>query len=480
VANLRQLLALNHYQVDQVTTVAKAIDARDFSVYSAILLDIPVSGESVFEMLPRLRQHLPDLPVLVISEQPEVGRVIEAIRGHAIEYIPKPIDRDMLLGRLEQISMQEWGERGGREGDPVAGAILDSMRSHMAVLDESGKITRVNRAWREFAMANRAGSESLAEGANYFEVCARVIGDDIELARAFVAGIVDVFARRRPSFELEYPCDSPSARRWFVGRVTLLHGDSPRGVVISHVDITDRKRTEEALHASAARLKLVSRRMVDVQEQERGQLARELHDEIGQVLSAISVNLHSVKSVCDAAALSRIDESIDIVDRATRQVHNLSLDLRPRMLDDLGLVATVRWYADRQAQRAGFAVHFEIESSAARLPVELTVACFRVVQEALTNIVRHARARNVWIDLRQSDDEVDLAVRDDGAGFEIEDTRRNAVKDEHSGLLGIEERVELLGGRSDIRSQLGDGTSVHVWFPTALAPSRPVSSEGTP
>ena len=166
-------------------------------------------------------------------------------------------------------------------------------------------------------------------------------------------------------------------------------------ILVSSVirDVTERKRAEEALRNSAERLQVVSRRVVEVQEEERRHIARELHDEIGQVLSAISVNLHAVQRVCEAAARPRIEESIQIVDQATQQVRNLSLDLRPSMLDDLGLVATMRWYADRQAQRAGFTVHFTVESSGARLPAELAIACFRVAQEALTNVARHARAR---------------------------------------------------------------------------------------
>ena len=102
---------------------------------------------------------------------------------------------------------------------------------------------------------------------------------------------------------------------------------------------------------------------------------------------------------------------------------------------------------------------------AARLPAELAIACFRVVQEALTNVVRHARARHVWVELRQGDDEVDLAIRDDGVGFDPETARRGAARGESFGLLGIQERVELLGGRADIQSQPGQGTSIRVWFP---------------
>jgi signal transduction histidine kinase len=225
-------------------------------------------------------------------------------------------------------------------------------------------------------------------------------------------------------------------------------------------------------------LHALSRRVVEVQEQERRHLARELHDEIGQVLSAISINLQALKGACDAAAGSRIEDSIHIVDQAAEQVQNLSLDLRPSMLDDLGLVATLRWLVDRQAQRADLISHFIAESSGAAVPPNVTIACFRVVQEALTNVVRHARARNVWVEFRQAEDEVYLSVRDDGEGFDPGITRHRATGSASLGLLGIRERVELLGGRSEIKSQPGHGTSIRVWFPTISQPTDQNSAQG--
>jgi signal transduction histidine kinase len=244
-------------------------------------------------------------------------------------------------------------------------------------------------------------------------------------------------------------------------------------------DINERKRAEEHLRDLAARLQVLSRRLVEVQEAERHHLARELHDEIGQVLSAIGLNLHIVKSVCDAAAFPRIEDSIRIVDQATAQVRALSLDLRPAMLDDLGLTATLRWLVDREAQRAGLVAHINVRSSGAPLPPDVAVAAFRMVQESLTNVVRHARARNVWVELRQRDDELDLAIRDDGVGFDPDSACNRATRGESFGLLGIQERAALLGGRADIRSRPGHGTKIRVWLPIESPPSAEVSSDGS-
>ena len=184
-------------------------------------------------------------------------------------------------------------------------------------------------------------------------------------------------------------------------------------------DITDRKRAEEAQRQYGQRLQILSRRVVEVQEEERRHLARELHDEIGQILSAVSVNLQALKEVSDDAGGPRLEESINIVHRATEQVRNLSIDLRPLMLDDLGLVSTIRWYAAQQAQRSGFALDFVVDSSGVRLPTDLEIALYRVIQEALTNVSRHANARHVWLELHQSDEDVRLVIRDDGVGFDV-------------------------------------------------------------
>jgi PAS domain S-box-containing protein len=230
-------------------------------------------------------------------------------------------------------------------------------------------------------------------------------------------------------------------------------------------DISERRKNEEALRDSARQLQALTQQLMVAQEAERRHLARELHDEIGQVLTAISINLQALKGTVGPDAVGRIDDSIGIVDRAIKQVRNLSLDLRPSMLDDLGLEAALRWYANQQAVRAGISVQLTAHLAGQRLDAALETACFRIVQEALTNIVRHAHARAAWIELDRSDHSLSLTVRDDGSGFNAADLQARFEHGASAGLVGMRERVRLLGGELEFVSGSGRGTSVHVRLP---------------
>src|SRR5258708_4684990 len=143
------------------------------------------------------------------------------------------------------------------------------------------------------------------------------------------------------------------------------------------------------------------------------------------------------------------------------------------MLADLGLVSTLRWSADRLAQRTGVIVHFVADNTAARLPPDLAIACYRVVQEAITNIVRHARAKQVWLEFHARDDEVQLVIRDDGVGFDVSAVRLHAARGASFGVLGMQERVELLEGHFDIESKQAWGTTIRVRIPLTSTESHP-------
>jgi signal transduction histidine kinase len=238
------------------------------------------------------------------------------------------------------------------------------------------------------------------------------------------------------------------------------------GVVIQNA------RLFEQVRSGRERLRLLSQQILDIQEDERRHIARDLHDQIGQALTALKVNLQAIQRTSNSNGTynASFEESLNIIDRTIQQVRNLSLELRPSLLDDLGVVAAIRWYVDRQAQRAGFKWDFVAEPPEMRLKSDLETTCFRLVQEAITNVVRHAQASMVQIELRQLENEMELVIRDDGVGFDVREARARSANDPSLGLIGMEERVQLIGGRIEITSSSseGVGTEIRAHLPLSL------------
>jgi signal transduction histidine kinase len=214
----------------------------------------------------------------------------------------------------------------------------------------------------------------------------------------------------------------------------------------------------------------LSRRLLQTQEAERQHLARELHDEIGQVLTAIRLNLHSLQGPSGPANLERkVPETMQLVDTLLQQVRRLSLDLHPQQLDVLGLGPALRDHVNQLRDRAGLHCRFLAAQAMPRLDPAIELACFRVAQEALTNVVRHAQARTVSVELLQDAEALHLKIQDDGVGFDYAAARFGAGREGKLGLLGMEERVALVGGRLACKSQPRHGTQIHASFPLAPA-----------
>jgi PAS domain S-box-containing protein len=475
---IRALLATRH-DVTAVSNGNAAREAARLEPPDLVLSDVMMPDMDGFELLRELRAD-PDtvaVPILMLSAAVGEEDRFFGLDGGADDYLTKPFSATELTSRVDaHLALARIRQQAGEalhESEERLRQLVVLMPAAVYSCDAEGRITFYNRRAVELWGREPDLNDRYCAAWRLWRIDGTLLPhEQTPVAKCIREG---VSVRGMPIV-----IEQPKGVRVVVSLniAPLVDRQGRRvGAINVFEDITEHKRDEEALRDSSARLQALSRRVIEVQEHERRHLARELHDEIGQVLSAISVNLHTIKGVCDAAASARIEESIHIVDQATQQVHNFSLDLRPSMLDHLGLAATVRWYADRQAQRVGFAVHFAVESSVARLPGDLEIACYRVVQETLTNVARHAHARHVWIELRQGDDELVLAIRDDGVGFEPDIARHRAARGESFGLLGIQERIELLGGRAVIRSQPGEGTTIRAWFPIASPPSAHSSSE---
>ncbi|HEX2523310.1 MAG TPA: ATP-binding protein, partial [Terriglobia bacterium] len=180
------------------------------------------------------------------------------------------------------------------------------------------------------------------------------------------------------------------------------------------------------------------------------------------------LNLQRVQREGVRKSGQRLTDAISMLDSALSQVRQWSFDLRPPLLDDLGLVAALRWYVDRQV-RAFVIPHLKTPRREKRFSPEIEIACFRVAQEALTNVVRHSKAKHVWIELHEDGKGLTLGIKDDGVGFDVTVAQNRAVGGGSLGLLGMQERLRLCGGSAQITSTPGSGTSVLAVVPISLA-----------
>lgn len=258
------------------------------------------------------------------------------------------------------------------------------------------------------------------------------------------------------------------ARGDFTARTGLPHGHDELGRLTYTFDVMAQTLEQRELERKRAsgKLQALSHKLVEVQEAERRYIARELHDEIGQSLTVAEMNLQAaLRSPRTTPINARLKDSIEAIERVLEQVKNLSLNLRPSMLDDLGLEPALRWYTQRQAALSGLEAKFAADPLENRMDPVIETECFRVAQEALTNVVRHAQARSVAVELTKRNGDLHLRVRDDGVGFDVAALREQAVRGASLGLLSMEERAALAGGGLEFHSAPGQGTEVRAWFP---------------
>lgn len=211
------------------------------------------------------------------------------------------------------------------------------------------------------------------------------------------------------------------------------------------------------------RLRWLSQKLIHTQEEERRSISRELHDEIGQMLTGIRMvfgNLDETRSNPGSDFEGQLAEGKELAEQTLQMVRNLALGLRPSMLDDLGLEPALKWQAREFSRRSGIPVEFETDGSLESIPDEMRTCIYRVVQESLTNCARYSRARTVRIDLHGGLSELSLTVRDDGVGFDPDQANVRGL-----GLIGIQERIHELGGMVAVESQPGKGTALRAVIP---------------
>lgn len=269
----------------------------------------------------------------------------------------------------------------------------------------------------------------------------------------------------------------------------IARGDLREPIAPAGVDeIGQLAQSLERMRRSLAQDELLGRllkKVIAAQEEERKRLARELHDETSQQLTALGIQIDMIGRAvptASAAATARLDEAKSLVGRMIDDLHRVIYDLRPSMLDDLGLLPAIHWYAERRLMSRGITVQFEFPDGPIDLSPEARIAVFRVVQEALSNVERHAKAETVLVACDIKGDQLTIEVEDDGVGFDPEEMKQPRESGQGLGLLGMRERLSLVGGSCTIESQAGQGTRIVVQVPLAkpAAPALPPAKASVP
>jgi PAS domain S-box-containing protein len=410
------------------------------------------------KMAEALRTGVPAHDLEVVIERPDGSRITVLVN-----IVPLRNGKGELVGAMncfQDITERKRAEEAVKQAEDRIRLIIETMPTMAWSLRPDGVLDFLNQRWLDYT------GLSLEEAIK--EPTRTVHPEDIpramekwEAAKATGEAYEDEMRLRRTDGEY----------RWFLIRIVPLRDD--QGNVVqwygASTDIEDRKQAEKDLEDAHRKLKILSRRRVKVQEEERRHLARELHDEIGQALTGAKINLETAMKESNGAKSKRIDETAAILEKLLGQVRQISLDLRPSMLDDLGLVPALRSLLDQQGRRASVTVHLSAKNVPENLDAEIQTTCFRIGQEAITNAVRHANATRINVDLSCENGNLRLQVRDNGRGFDADSVQAQAVG---LGLVGIKERAVLVDARAKIISSPNNGTTVEVSLPLTFLPER--------
>ncbi len=410
-------------------------------------------------------------------------------------------DGVLIISAIRDISEQKKAQEAVLQSQRFGQSTLEAIPASLAVLDEKGTLITTNESWIAFAKANRGSVRAGGVGSNYLAVCDAAARNGDSEAAHFARGIREVIKGKVRRFSMEYPCHSPKVQRWFVGYVTPFTGEGPRHVVIAHLDISERKRAEEAiqrmneeleervqdrtaalmsstqslLQATSALKEATEERhrlqdeVVRISEEERARIGQDLHDDLGQQLAgiwclslALQKNLEA-QSAPEAADATRIAEYLS---KSLALTRSLARGLQPVTPEPKGLMAALKELAERSAKL------FKIECrlvSRQRVPVhDVTKAThlYRIAQEAVTNAFKHGQAKHIEIALFSTRGNLVLSIANDGKG-----TVKPEQKHKGMGVRVMQHRAEVMGGSLEFRRRPGGGAIVVCTIPNSDVPA---------
>jgi len=445
--------------------------------FSLILLDLEMPGLNGFQVLDGLKEVQSDgyLPVLVVTAQP--NHMVRALKAGAKDFISRPFELAEVLVRvhnmlevhllqMEAASRAEQaearGERAIRLSELRYRRLFEAAKDGILILDvETGRISDVN----PFLMELLGFSKDEMIGKTVADL-SPIKGNELN------QGLLERLQKDGYVRYEDLPLKTKDARKIAVEFVSSVYQAGESNVIQCNIrDITERKRVQEELRASRAQLRALAARIQTAREEERTHVAREIHDVLAQELTGLKIDLSWLSRRLDKpigiseqkGLREKVAALMGLTDKASQSVRRIAAELRPVVLDSLGLCAAVEWVAVDFQKRTEIRCKAIMPGQDLALDRDRSTALFRILQESLANVARHAQATEVEIHLWLEAGEVILTVRDNGRG--VQPTELN---DPFSiGLLGMRERASLLAGRCAIRAEAGTGTMVEVRLPIA-------------
>jgi len=331
--------------------------------------------------------------------------------------------------------------------------LIDSLQGIFYSYDENRKFLRWNKQF-EIVTCYSAKEITGMLPTDFFE------GEGRKLIKKRIS---EVFNTGYSDAEAEFVSKDGSKRPYYFKALRIIIDGKPC-LLGTGIDISDRKKAEQELDESYKAIRKLTGHLQNIREEERTHIAREIHDELGQQLTVLKMDvswLNKKIGNTDDAIKEKMKSLLTMLDETVKSVRRISSELRPSLLDDLGLGAAMEWQLTEFEKRAGIKTRFTHKGEDDKLPESVKTALFRILQESLTNVARHSGAKSVEVSFVRDADSCSLSITDNGKGFDKE----KAADKRTLGILGMKERTSMIGGTYEIASASGKGTTVTVKIP---------------
>jgi PAS domain S-box-containing protein len=442
------------YDVAGFTSGKQALEALHEREFDLILTDLVMPEMSGIELIQAALQIKPLLVCIIITGQGTIQSAVEAMKTGAFDYVLKPLE----FKTLRQILLRAIAVRRLRDSEEKYRAIVEDQTELICRFLSDGTLTFVIDVYCRYFACQR---EDII-GKSFIPFIFKEDQHDVQKKIASLSCENTVMTCQ---YRVVVPDGTIRWQQWTSRAICNKKHTIVEFQAVGQ-DITQRKKAEDDLKNSREQLRNLSAHLQSLLEKERMLIAREIHDELGQALTALKMDLLWLNNRLannQVPLHDKMKSMVELVDKTAQTVQRISAELRPGLLDDLGLAAAIEWQAEEFQKRTGILceVSLDPEDEDIVTSQDISTAIFRIFQETLTNIVRHARASHVNVILHERDNEIKLEVNDNGRGI----TQEQASHPRSFGILGIRERVKLLSGTVSIIGSPDKGTTITVCIP---------------